>query len=48
MTILTISLCYPMPNSSIRSSGVPQTRQMSAWQSPQTSGSATGRPQAGQ
>src|SRR5579885_2241207 len=39
---------HPIPSSSIRSSGVPQTRQMSAWQSPHTSGSATGRAQAGQ
>ena len=32
---------HPIPNSSIRSSGVPHWRQISAWQSPHTSGSAT-------
>lgn len=38
----------PIPNSSIRSSGVPHWRQISAWQSPHTSGSATGWAQVGQ
>lgn len=38
----------PTPNSSTRSSGVPQRRQISAEQSPQTNGSATGSLQTGQ
>jgi hypothetical protein len=32
----------------MRSSGVPHWRQITAWQSPQTSGSSTGRAQVGQ
>jgi len=39
---------YPMPSSSMRSSGVPQLRQMSDPQSPQTSGSAMGAAQRAQ
>ena len=39
---------YPIPISSTRSSGVPQIRQMTARQSPQTSGSNTGLRQLGQ
>ncbi|MGA7885818.1 MAG: hypothetical protein WCA44_08755 [Acidobacteriaceae bacterium] len=38
---------YPKASSSGDSSGVPQTRQMTAEQSPQTSGSVTGRAQTG-
>ncbi|HEY2013357.1 MAG TPA: hypothetical protein VGH38_07635 [Bryobacteraceae bacterium] len=38
----------PIPKSSMRSSGVPQTRQISAWQSPHINGSETGRVQVGQ
>ena len=32
----------------MRSSGVPQARQITAWQSPHTKGSGTGMAQAGQ
>ncbi|HEX3746909.1 MAG TPA: hypothetical protein VHW09_23385 [Bryobacteraceae bacterium] len=39
---------HPIPKSSTRSSGVPQARQMTARQSPQTNGSATGFSQVGQ
>jgi ferredoxin--NADP+ reductase len=39
---------HPIPKSSIRSSGVPQVRQITAWQSPHTNGSATGLAQFGQ
>jgi hypothetical protein len=39
---------YPIPRSEEDSSGVPQTRQITAEQSPQVSGSATGRAQLGQ
>jgi lysophospholipase L1-like esterase len=39
---------YPMPSSSMRSSGVPQLRQMSDPQSPQSSGSALGAAQRAQ
>src|ERR1039458_3694916 len=39
---------YPIPRSSMRSSGVPQVRQMTAWQSPQTKGSGTRLAQVGQ
>ncbi|HUB77557.1 MAG TPA: hypothetical protein VMB03_02115 [Bryobacteraceae bacterium] len=39
---------YPIPRSSARSSGVPQMRQMTALQSPQTSGSETAFRQVGQ
>jgi hypothetical protein len=39
---------YPIPRSSMRSSGVPHRRQITAWQSPQTKGSDTGVAQAGQ
>ena len=38
----------PIPRSSGISSGVPQTRQMTAEQSPQVSGSSTSRAQLGQ
>ena len=38
---------YPNASSSADSRGVPQTRQRTAEQSPQTSGSATGRAQVG-
>ena len=38
----------PIPKSSMRSSGVPHVRQITAWQSPQTSGSETGAAHAGQ
>jgi hypothetical protein len=39
---------YPIPRSAGDSSGVPQTRQITAEQSPQTSGSVTSRAQLGQ
>jgi len=39
---------YPIASSSADSSGVPQARQMTAEQSPQTSGSSTLRAQVGQ
>jgi len=39
---------YPIPNSSMRSSTVPQTRQINARQSPHTSGSGTARAHIGQ
>jgi hypothetical protein len=39
---------YPIPNSSTFSSGVPHFRQITAAQSPHTSGSATTSPQVGQ
>jgi len=39
---------HPIPRSSTRSRGVPQTRQMTAVQSPQTSGSDTGFSHFGQ
>jgi signal transduction histidine kinase len=42
------AVSYPIPRSSIRSRGVPQSRQITAWQSPQTSGFATARAQEGQ
>jgi hypothetical protein len=41
-------MSYPIPKSSTRSSGVPQARQITALQSPQTSGSGTGFSQVGQ
>jgi hypothetical protein len=41
-------LSHPIPNSSTRSSGVPQRLQMIAEQSPQTNGSATAIWQRGQ
>jgi hypothetical protein len=43
-----MSARHPIPKSSMRSNGVPQTRQIRAWQSPQRSGSGTGLAQAGQ
>jgi hypothetical protein len=39
---------YPIASSAEDSSGVPQTRQMMAEQSPQVSGSVTSREQFGQ
>jgi hypothetical protein len=39
---------HPIPRSAADSSGVPQTRQITAEQSPQVSGSVTGRAQLGQ
>jgi hypothetical protein len=39
---------HPMPRSEDDSSGVPQTRQITAEQSPQVSGSVTSRAQLGQ
>jgi hypothetical protein len=39
---------YPIPRSEEDSSGVPQTRQITAEQSPQVSGSAISRAQLGQ
>src|SRR5262249_58288515 len=39
---------YPIPRSAEDSSGVPQTRQITAEQSPQVSGSSTSRAQFGQ
>jgi hypothetical protein len=39
---------YPIANSSGDSSGVPHTRQITAEQSPQVSGSVTSREQVGQ
>ena len=45
---IMLSPVQPIPRSSMLSSGAPQVRQMSAWQSPQSSGSGTGLVQAGQ
>jgi len=42
-----IAACYPKANSSADSSGVPHTRQITAEQSPHTSGSLTARAQRG-
>jgi hypothetical protein len=39
---------HPIPKSAANSSGVPQTRQITAEQSPQISGSVTSRAQLGQ
>ena len=39
---------YPTPRSSMRSNGVPHARQITPWQSPQTSGSVTGFSHFGQ
>jgi hypothetical protein len=47
-TIVIMKIPYPIPRSEEDSSGVPQTRQITAEQSPQVSGSATGRAQLGQ
>jgi hypothetical protein len=41
-------MAYPIPNSSGDSRGVPQTRQITAEQSPQVSGSLISRAQLGQ
>jgi hypothetical protein len=44
-----LAICsHPIPKSAADSSGVPQTRQMTAEQSPQISGSVTSRAQVGQ
>ena len=46
--VVGCAMDQPMPRSSGISSGVPQTRQITAEQSPQVSGSSTSRAQLGQ
>ncbi|HET6935278.1 MAG TPA: hypothetical protein VFI72_10595 [Candidatus Angelobacter sp.] len=46
--MVSIRVLYPIPRSEEDSSGVPQTRQITAEQSPQISGSETSRAQLGQ
>ena len=46
--VVGCAMDQPMPRSSGTSSGVPQTRQITAEQSPQVSGSSTSRAQLGQ
>jgi hypothetical protein len=47
-TIVSMKVPYPIPRSEEDSSGVPQTRQITAEQSPQVRGSVTCRAQLGQ
>jgi hypothetical protein len=47
-TIVIIRVPYPIPRSEEDSSGVPQTRQITAEQSPQVRGSVISRAQLGQ
>jgi hypothetical protein len=47
-TMVTMMFIYPIPRSAEDSSGVPQTRQITAEQSPQISGSVISRAQFGQ